>query len=436
MYFEAKYETMAREDLEQLQLERLQSVLTRVARNVPYYRKKFDELGIDPDDFRDLSDVARLPFTDKGALQDNYPYGLFAVPLREVVRLHASPGSAGKPVVVGYTVNDIKRWSELTARVLAAGGATRDDVVQIAFDYGLFTGGLGFHEGAQRLGAAVIPASGGNSRRQVMIMQDYKTTVLACTPSYALHLAGVMDEMGINANSLSLRFGLFGGEPLSTAMRLEIESRLKLTGTQNYGPTEVMGPGVAGECEARGGMHVNEDHFLAEIVDPATGKALAPGETGELVLTSLTKDAFPVIRYRTGDVTRLLPGDCPCGRTFVRLDRMLGRTDDMLLIRGVPVFPGTIEAALSQIPGGAPEYRVIVEREGALDTATVLIETSEDIFFDQMRRQKEFVDSIKRKLHSSAGVAFEVRLVERCDTAPDATGQAHAIKVIDKRSLT
>ncbi|MBF0480467.1 MAG: phenylacetate--CoA ligase [Desulfovibrionaceae bacterium] len=430
MYFEAKCETMAREDLEQLQLERLQSVLTRVARNVPYYRKKFDALGIDPDDFRDLSDVARLPFTDKGVLQDNYPYGLFAVPLREVVRLHASPGSAGTPVVVGYTVNDVKRWSDLTARVLAAGGATRDDVVQIAFDYGLFTGGLGFHEGAQRLGAAVIPASGGNSRRQVMIMQDYKTTVLACTPSYALHLAGVMDEMGINANSLSLRFGLFGGEPLSAAMRLEIESRLKLTATQNYGPTEVMGPGVAGECEARGGMHLNEDHFLAEIVDPATGKALPVGETGELVLTSLTKDAFPVIRYRTGDLTRLLPGECPCGRTFARLDSTLGRADDMLLIRGVPVFPGTIEAALSQMPGGAPEYRVIVEREGALDTATVLIETSEDIFFDQMRRQKEFVDSIKRKLRSSAGVAFEVRLVERCDAA------SGAAKVIDKRLLT
>jgi phenylacetate-CoA ligase len=436
MFFEAKSETMSREDLEQLQLERLQSTLTRVARNVPYYRKKFDEMGIDPDDFRALADVSRLPFTDKSVLQDNYPYGLFAVPLREVVRLHASPGSAGVPVVVGYTVNDIKRWSDLVARVLASGGATRDDVVQIAFDYGLFTGGLGFHEGAQRLGAAVIPASGGNTRRQVMIMQDYKTTVLACTPSYALHLASVMDEMGINPNSLSLRFGLFGGEAVSESMRAVVESRLKLTATQNYGPTEVMGPGVAGECQARGGMHVSEDHFLVEIIDPASGVAVAPGETGELVLTSLTKEAFPVIRYRTGDITRIVPGECSCGRTFVRIDRVLGRTDDMLCIRGVPVFPGTIEAVLAQVPGGAPDYRVIIEREGALDKATVLIETSEEIFFDQMSQQQHFVDSIKRKLDSSAGVAFEVRMVERCGLAGGDAVRECSSKVIDKRALT
>jgi phenylacetate-CoA ligase len=432
MYWEKEYECMDREELQQLQLERLQSTLHRVYLNVPFYRKKFDELGIDPDDFTSLNDLRKLPLTTKDDLRDNYPYGLFAVPLREVVRIHASSGTTGMSTVVGYTKNDIKTWSNLVARILSAGGITKDDVVQIAFGYGLFTGGFGLHYGAERIGASVIPISSGNTRRQVRIMQDFKTTALICTPSYALLIADTLQEMRINVNSLSLKYGLFGAEPWSEGMRQEIQERLKIMATDNYGLSEVMGPGVAGECLERNGLHMNEDHFLFEVVDPRTLEPVVPGEIGELVITTLTKEAFPVIRFRTRDLTRLLPGACACGRTLVRMSRVMGRTDDMLIIRGVNVFPSQIETVLCDIEGTEPHYRIIVERKGALDDATVLVEVSESIFFDEMKKQSELISLIQKRLVSELGISVDVKLVEK-KTLERFEGKAK--RVIDKRNL-
>ncbi|HYA32085.1 MAG TPA: phenylacetate--CoA ligase [Thermodesulfovibrionales bacterium] len=432
MYWEPEHETIGREELEQLQLERLQSILHRVYLNVPFYRKKFDELGIDPDDFTSLEDVRKLPFTTKDDLRDNYPYGLFAVPLREVVRIHASSGTTGMSTVVGYTRNDIKTWSNLVARVLTAGGITKDDVVQIAFGYGLFTGGFGLHYGAERLGASVIPISSGNTRRQVKIMEDFKTTALICTPSYALLIADTIQEMGIKRGSLSLKYGLFGAEPWSEGMRQEIQDRLKIMATDNYGLSEVMGPGVAGECLERNGLHIQEDHFLCEVVNPHTLKPAAPGEIGELVITTLTKEAFPVIRFRTRDLTKLMPEPCPCGRTLVRMSRVMGRTDDMLIIRGVNVFPSQIETILFDIEGTEPHYQIIVERKGALDDTTVLVEVSESIFFDEMRKQSELVSLIRKRLASELGISVDVKLVEK-KTLERFEGKAK--RVIDKRTF-
>lgn len=432
MLWEPEYESMERDELEQLQLERLQSTLHRVYLNVPFYRKKFDEFGIDPDGFTSLKDVRGLPFTSKDDLRDNYPYGLFAVPLREVVRIHASSGTTGMSTVVGYTRNDIKTWSNLVARILSAGGITKDDVVQIAFGYGLFTGGFGVHYGAERIGASVIPISSGNTRRQVRIMQDFKTTALICTPSYALLIAETIQDMGININSLSLKYGLFGAEPWSDGMRQEIQQRLKIMATDNYGLSEVMGPGVAGECLEREGLHLNEDHFLVEVVDPATLEAVAPGEIGELVITTLTKEAFPVIRFRTRDLTRLMPEPCPCGRKLMRMSRVMGRTDDMLIIKGVNVFPSQIEAVLFDIEGTEPHYQIIVERKGALDDVTVLVEVSESIFFDEMKKQSELISLIKRRLSSELGISVAVKLVEK-KTLERFEGKAK--RVIDKRTL-
>ena len=412
MFWEQEKECLPKEDLEQLQLERLQSTLYRVGTHVPFYRKKFNELKIDFDSFNSLEDLRKLPFTMKQDLRDNYPYGLFAVPLREIVRVHSSSGTTGMATVVGYTKNDIKNWSNLVARILCAAGLTADDVVQIAFGYGLFTGGFGLHYGAERLGASVIPISAGNTKRQIQIMQDFKTTALVCTPSYALKMADVMMEMGINPHGLSLRYGLFGAEPWSEAMRSEINERLGIRSSDNYGLSEVMGPGVAGECRECNGLHINEDHFLVEVLDPETLEPVAPGEIGELVITTLTKEAFPVIRYRTRDLTRLLPGPCPCGRTLARMSRIMGRTDDMLIIKGVNVFPTQIEAVLFAIEGTEPHYRIIVERENNEDRITVLVEVVESIFFDEMKKQRALVDTIKRRLASELGIHIDVKLVE------------------------
>lgn len=423
---------MKEDELRQLQLERLQATLHRVYSNVPFYRKKFDELGIDPDDFTSLAELRKLPFTTKSDLRDNYPYGLFAVPLREVVRIHASSGTTGMSTVVGYTKNDIKTWSNLVARVLTAGGVTKDDVIQISFGYGLFTGGFGLHYGAERIGASVIPISSGNTRRQVKIMQDFKTTALVCTPSYALSVADAIMEMGISINSLSLKYGLFGAEPWSEAMRQDIQQKLKITATDNYGLSEVMGPGVAGECLERNGLHINEDHFLVEIVNPKTLEPVPPGETGELVITTLTKEAFPVIRFRTRDLTRLMKEPCPCGRTLVKMGRVMGRTDDMLIIKGVNVFPSQIESVLFDIEGTEPHYQIIVDRKGSLDEAKVLVEVSESIFFDEMKKQNEFISLIERKLASELGISVEVKLVEKM-TLERTEGKAQ--RVIDKRKL-
>jgi phenylacetate-CoA ligase len=400
--------------------------------NVPFYRKKFDELKIDIDNLRSPDDIRRLPFTAKDDLRDNYPYGLFAVPLREVIRIHASSGTTGMPTVVGYTKNDLKTWSNLVARVLTAGGITKDDVVQIAFGYGLFTGGFGLHYGAERVGASVIPISSGNTARQIKIMQDFRTTAIICTPSYALLIADTVREMGISVNSLSLRYGLFGGEPWSEGMRQEIQDKLKIIATDNYGLSEVMGPGVAGECIERNGLHINEDHFFVEVIDPDTLEPVKPGETGELVITTLTKEAFPVVRFRTRDLTRLMLEPCPCGRKLMKMAKVMGRTDDMLIIKGVNVFPSQIESVLFAIEGTEPHYQIIVDRKGALDDVTVLVEVQESIFFDEMKKQNELIGLIGHRLASELGISVEVKLVEK-RTLERSEGKAQ--RVIDKRKI-
>lgn len=411
MYFEAKYECMSREDLEQLKLERLQAALTRISKNVPFYRKKFEELGIDPYDFESLDDLVSLPLTTKDDLALHAPYGLFAVPLREVVRLHGTYGLRGKSVVVGYTINDIHRWSRLAARVLMAGGVTKDDVIQVAYNYGLSTSGFGIHYGAEELGATVVPASSGNTNRQISIIQDYNVTTLVCLPSYALYLADRMEEKGININALSLRTGLLGEETWSEDTRAEIQDRLKITAADNYGLSEIMGPGVAGECLERKGMHINEDHFLPEVIDPKTLKPVEPGQVGELVITTLTKEALPLVRFRTGDLTRLVYDPCPCGRTFVRMQRVTGRCDDMLIIQGINVFPDQISMILADTEGKTPNYQIVLEREGRLDKATVLVE-ADVLVPDKIKEQQRFIEGIKQRLAMELGVFFEVRLVE------------------------
>jgi phenylacetate-CoA ligase len=414
MYWEPDKECMDREELEQLQLERLQSTLNRVYAHVPFYRKKFDAIGISPEEIGSLSDLSRLPFTTKEDVAGNYPYGLFAVPLREVVRIHASSGTTETSSVVGYTRNDITMWSKLVARILVAGGVTKDDVVQVSFRYGLFTGGFGLHYGAERLGASVIPASSGNTARQIQIMKDFKTTALVSTPSYAMLVADTIREMGVSVSALSLKYGLFGGEPWSEKMRKEIQDALGIVATDNYGLSEVMGPGVSGECLERNGLHINEDHFLVEVIDPKTLQPVAPGQTGELVITTLTKEAFPMIRYRTRDLTSLQAGNCPCGRTGRRMSRLAGRTDEMLIIRGMKVSPTKIESLLFEIEGKEPNYRIVIDRKGAMDEVTVLVEAAVEASFGQERRHVgATVETIRKRLTHELGVAVDVKLVEK-----------------------
>ena len=422
-------ECMHREELEQLQLERLQATVSRVARNVPFYRDAFDARRFDPDQLRSLHDLRQLPFTTKGDLADAYPYGLLAVPLREVVRLHGTGGTGSSGVVMGYTRNDIKTWANLMARMLVAEGVTKDDVLQITFDYGLFTGAFGVHFAAERLGASVIPISSGNTKRQIKIMVDYKTTTLVSTPSYALHLIEAMRAAKLNLNTLSLRRVLVGGEPFSEETRRLIQEALHVTVTDNYAVSELLGPGVAGECLERNGLHLNEDHFIPEIVDPVTLAPLPPGAEGELVLTSLTKEAFPLIRFRTRDLTTLDPAPCPCGRTSARLRRMEARSDDMLIIKGVNVFPAQVEAVLHDVDGTGPRYQLVVERREALDVATVLVEVSQSVFFDEIKLQAGYRDMLRHRLASDLGVHFEVKLVER-STMDAALGKG---KVVDMR---
>ncbi|MFH0872352.1 MAG: phenylacetate--CoA ligase [bacterium] len=430
--WEPEYECMKREDLSRLQLERLKATLDRVCQQVPFYRQSFDRLKLHPEEIKSLEDLKRLPFTSKADLRDSYPYGMFAVPLREVVRIHSSSGTTGKPTVVGYTRNDLLTWSNLVARFLTAGGVTREDVVQIAFGYGLFTGGFGLHYGAERIGASVIPVSAGNTQRQIMIMQDFRSTALVCTPTYALYLSEAMAETGVDPKSLYLRVGLFGSEPWSESMRREIEGKLSILATDNYGLSEVIGPGVAGECEFKAGLHLFEDHFVPEVIDPETQEVLPYGEEGELVLTTLTKEAFPLIRYRTGDITSLNPEPCRCGRTLVRMARVSGRTDDMLIIRGVNVYPSQIEQVLLEMEGTEPHYQIIVDRKGALDELEIQVEVSEKMFFDEMKRQHQFVESIQERLRSTLGLSARVKLVEP-KTIVRYEGKAK--RVVDKRKL-
>jgi len=432
VYWEKDLETMAREDLEQIQLERLEAVLARVYMHVPFYRKSFDKAGFEPDDFRTFDDLSKLPFTTKDDLRESYPYDLFAVPLKDVVRVHSSSGTTGTATVMGYTQNDITKWSDLGARVLTAGGVTKEDVVQIAFGYGLFTGGFGLHYGAERVGASVIPISSGNTKRQLQILQDFHTTALVCTPSYAMLLADAIHDAGIVLNDLTLKYGLFGAEPWTEGMRKELEAKLDIIATDNYGLSEVMGPGVAGECLERNGLHINEDHFLVEIIDPDTLMPVAPGEVGELVITTLTREAFPVIRYRTRDLTRLVTEPCACGRTFNRIEKIKGRTDDMLIIKGVNVFPSQIETVLFDIEGTEPHYQIVVDRKGALDEVTVLVEVTEEIFFDEMKMQKGLVERIGKAIVQETGVGVNVKLVEKKSLE---RSEGKAKRVIDKRDL-
>lgn len=429
--FEPELETLSRPDLEQLQLERLQATLTRVSKNVPFYREKFEELGVDPYDFQSVADVCHLPLTTRKDLRENAPYGLFAVPLREVVRLQTSSGFFEGTTVFGYTLGDIRRWSRLTARVLAAGGAGREDVVHVAHGYGLSTMAFGMHYGAETLGATVVPVSTGNAKRQVGIILDYRATALCCIPSYALYLADVMDEMGVNRNALPLRWGLFGGEAWSEATREAIQDRLKIVATDNYGVSEVMGPGVAGECLERQGMHVNEDHFLAEIIDPATLQPVPAGTLGELVLTTLTKEALPMIRFRTGDLTRLVPEPCACGRTMVRVERIQGRSDDMLIIQGVNVYPERIRAVLEEIHQVAPDHLIVVDRHGGLDRAMLLVEANM-LVPDRIKTQQKFINLTRQRLAMELGLALEVKLVERLTIAELRPKQGN---VVDRRTL-
>ncbi|MDX9896975.1 MAG: phenylacetate--CoA ligase [Desulfofustis sp.] len=433
MYWEEEVETLPRAGLESIQLKRLQRLVARVYGKVAPYRQKMDAVGIKPQDIRCLADLSKLPFTVKEDLRANYPFGLFTVPLDEVVRVHASSGTTGKPTVVGYTKKDIDTWASLMARALACAGATSGDMVHNAYGYGLFTGGLGAHYGAEKLGATVIPVSGGNTKRQITIMKDFGSTVLLSTPSYALNLAETMDEMGIDPQELSLRVGIFGAEPWSENMREEVERKLNLKAVDIYGLSEVIGPGVAMEClQTTKGMHIFEDHFLPEIIDPATGEVLPPGQQGELVFTTLTKEAFPIIRYRTKDISSLCYDTCECGRTLVRMGKVTGRTDDMLIIRGVNVFPSQVEHVLVGIEGVEPHYQIVVEREGSMDTMTVEVEISDRIFSDEVKQIEQLTHRITADIKDILGVTCRVKLVN-----PRAIqrSEGKAQRVIDKRKI-
>jgi phenylacetate-CoA ligase len=410
--FQPERESMPREALEALQLDRLRTTLRRVYDAVPLYRAKYGEAGFDPGSLTSLEGLADVPFTVKDDLRSAYPFGMFAVPRRDMVRVHASSGTTGQITVVGYTAGDISMWSDMMARTLAAGGAGPDDVIQNAYGYGLFTGGLGVHYGSERLGALTIPVSGGNTKRQVQIMADFEVTVLACTPSYALYIAETAADMGIDIRDLPLRLGFFGAEPWSDNMRLQIEETLGITAMDIYGLSEVLGPGVAFECAEHHGLHVNEDAFIVEIVDPDTLRPVPDGEVGEVVFTTLAKEGIPVVRYRTRDISRMVTGTCSCGRTFKRIERVFGRTDDMLIIRGVNVFPSQIEQVLASVPGVAPHYQLILTREGSLDSVEVHVEISPDMEFDEIRDLEVLQRRVRAEISSALAVSIAVKLVE------------------------
>jgi len=431
--YDINFETMPREGIKAVQLKRLQNTIERIYATVPFYKTAFDKAGVKPSDIKKLEDLKRLPFTYKQDLRDNYPYDMFAAPMEDVVRIHASSGTTGKPTVVGYTQNDIDTWAELMARSFSAAGATQNDIVHNAFGYGLFTGGIGAHYGAEKLGAAVIPVSGGNTKRQITIMQDFKPTILTGTPSYILHLAEVADEMGVDFKDLHFKAGIFGAEPWSENMRAEIEAKLHLKAIDIYGLSEVMGPGVSIEChEEQKGLHIFEDHFIAEIIDPETEEVLPYGETGELVFTSITKEAFPIIRYRTKDITSLNAEPCTCGRTHIRMNKPSGRADDMLIIRGVNVFPSQIESVIMETKQILPHYQLVVDRKGNLDTLTVKVEIDEELFSDEIKTLQTMEQKLSNDIKEYLGVSAKVMLVEPKTIA---RSQGKAIRVIDNRKF-
>jgi phenylacetate-CoA ligase len=433
MIWNSEYETMDRDALEELQVRRLQTTVAWVYERVPYYRELLDSRDLRPKEIKRLEDVRSLPVTDKTVLRDTYPFGLFAVEMDHVVRIHSSSGTTGKPIVVGYTRGDLNTWTDLTARVAAAAGVTEKDRAQMAFGYGMFTGGFGMHYGIERIGATVIPASAGNTERHLMMMADFGTTALISTPSYALYLAEVGERTGVDFDALPLRVGLFGGEPCGESMREEIEARLRVFATDNYGLSEVGGPGVSGECSERNGLHINEDHYLVEIVDPETDEPVPEGEEGELIITTLTKEAFPVLRYRTRDLTRIDRSPCACGRTFARMEKVRQRTDDMLIIRGVNVFPSQIEDVLLQIEGIEPHYQIVVDRQhAALDDLEIRIEVAPEIFADTMAGMVGFSKQVSDRLFSVLGLHAKVSLVEP-GTVERTAGKAK--RVVDRRCL-
>jgi phenylacetate-CoA ligase len=432
MIWNESIECASRDELGQIQSKRLVDTVERVYHAMPGYRRKMQEAGLVPADILDIDDIVKLPFTTKQDLRDNYPFGMFSVPMSEIVRIHASSGTTGKSTVVGYTRKDLNMWAEVVTRSLVEAGVHRNDIVQVAYGYGLFTGGLGLHYGTENLGATVIPISGGNTEKQIQLMQDLGTTAIACTPSYALFLAEVMKDMGVSPESLKLRVGIFGAEPWSENMRREIENKLKIKAIDIYGLSEVIGPGVSCECEEQTGMHINEDHFYPEIIDPETLQPVSPGERGELVFTTITKEGIPLIRYRTRDLTRLIHDRCACGRTLVRMEKCFGRSDDMLIIRGVNVFPSQIESVLLEMSETEPHYLCIVEREGTLDTLKLMVEVQEQFFSDEIKALEALRKKITHKIQNTLGISVEVKLVEP-RTIERTAGKAK--RVIDNRKI-
>ena len=412
MFYDEKIETMPVEEVKKLQLAKLKKAVEYAYNNSKFYKNMFDKNGLKPSDIQTLDDIRKIPFTVKTDLRDNYPYGLNAVPMEDIARIHASSGTSGKPTVVTYTKNDLEMWSECMARLITMAGVTKKDVVQISFGYGLFTGALGLHQGMEKVGATVIPASSGNTERQIMLLKDLGATVLVATPSYALYIAEMIEKMGLDINDFKLRVGLFGSEASSVEMHNELERRLHVLSTDNYGLSEIIGPGVAGECTYKQGLHVNEDYFFVEILNPENFEPVPDGEYGELVITALSKEAMPILRYRTKDITRIIPGTCPCGRTMRRLDKFQGRTDDMLVIRGVNVFPSQIEGVLMDIPEVGSSYEIVVTRENYMDKLEVSVEVAESGLLDNYKKLEELRAKIRHNLKTVLQIDAVVKLVE------------------------
>ena len=431
-FWDKKIETMSGDEMAALQSERLVKMIDNVYRNVPHYRAKMDEKGIKPEDIKSIEDLPKLPFTKKDDLRDTYPYGMFARPIRDITRIHASSGTTGKQTVVGYTKNDIDMWAECVARELISIGFTKEDILQVSYGYGLFTGGLGLHYGGEKSGVAVIPMSSGNTKRQIQNMVDFGSTGLCCTPSYALFLADELLANGITPKDTKMKFGVFGAEPWSEEMRNNIQEKMGIIACDIYGLSEVMGPGVSCECSCRKGMHIQEDNFIAEIIDPITEKVLPPGTPGEIVFTTITKEGLPLVRYRTRDLTYIIDEKCECGRTLARMARITGRTDDMLIIRGVNVFPSQIETVLLKINETAPHYMIYVDRVGGLDVMEVHVEINEFIFHDEVRKIETLEKKISSELQSVLGISAKIKLVEP-RSLPRSEGKAK--RVIDNRKL-
>lgn len=420
-----------RSTIRAIQWEHLSECVHRAWSSLPYYRRKMEAAKLTPDSIRTLDDLRLLPFTDKRDFMNAYPLGMLAVDKRHLVRIHGSTGTTlGKPTIVGYTRRDIDTWAEVCARFITAAGVGPDDVAQICFGYGLFTGGFGLHYGMEKIGAMVIPLAAGNTRRHIQFMRDFQTTAMVSTPSYALYLAETLKDMGLKPGDLALRCGLFGAEAWTNSMRSQIETGLGLKATDNYGLSEIIGPGVSGECLAQNGMHINEDHFLCEVVDPQTGEPVAEGQVGEMVITTLTKEAVPVFRYRTRDLTWLMPEPCICGRTSLRMGKVLGRTDDMLIIRGVNVFPSQIEEVLLDIKGTQPHYQIVVDRKGALDVLEVRVEVTEDLFNDEMKQLRGLEERIRERMRREIGLDIELKLV---DSRTLERFEGKAKRVVDNR---